>query len=65
METLGHVHAYRCMCTHAQALRMHVYTYTSMRMHAKVPETMRNKCGDLSARMELFITRRSVRWVSV
>ena len=43
METLGHVHAYRCMCTHAQALRMHVYTYTSMRMHAKVPETMRNK----------------------
>ena len=43
METLGHVHAYRCMCMHAQALRMHVYTYTSMRMHAKVPETMRNK----------------------
>ena len=43
METLGHVYAYRCMRTHAQALHMHAYTYTSMHMHAKVPETMRNK----------------------
>ena len=46
IETLGHAYAYmyaHACLSFAYACLMHVYAYTSMHMHARVLETMKDK----------------------